>query len=241
MEALITPNTVSTLPTLAGSVVERVEQNRVAASISELPAAQTLHAAKPLQVVKTRVDAAMCVETSKGKYVDIKSWHKALYNALYEGERSLFEKTESNRCKMQKVIYAQYGAMTGPTYEQYMADRKALRILAQAHGLVSDLVVLRPYNYSIVELYGALPVSTSAEAQRKAAARALNAKPAKIGAEKGKPQDKATSPQETIEQFIARVGLAAVLTSCSKILASIKESQMDAAALHAISTHYKAA
>ena len=149
---------------------------------------------------------------------------------------------------MRKLLLDQYGS-TAPTWEQFRADRAALKILAEFKGLVDDQHVRKPYNAAIIELYGALPVSMSEAAVAKRASRPVHDKAAAKaaieaataaarGAKKGETGERNESVPETIEQFIAKHGLAAVLQATARILAEKRESKLDATTLQAVAKKY---
>ena len=136
---------------------------------------------------------------------------------------------------------------TAPTYESYMEVRNELRAQCEiGHGAHTFDTVRKAYAAAIVSTFGTLPESKSPEAQRKAAARAKAA--AKVGRPTGttgtdaKATAGATVPaHETIGQFIAKFGAAAVLVELAAILATEKATAADAVVLVDIAHHYKKA
>lgn len=174
--------------------------------------------------------------------IAITPWQQDLFAAAYRGAEAINKAVESNRAVMRKMLLDQYGSKA-PTFEQFRADRAALKILALQKGLVDDQHVRKPYNAAIIDLYGALPVSMSEaaiakRAERDAAGVSIKAKGGKAGAKKGETAERAESVPETIEQFIAKHGLAAVLQATARILAEKRESKLDATTLQAVAKKY---
>ena len=134
-----------------------------------------------------------------------------------------------------------------PTYERYMEVRAELRAQCEiGHGAHTFDTVRKAYAAAIVSTFGALPESKSPEAVRKAAARAKAA--AKTGRPTGttgtdaKQSAAGSAPaHETIGQFIAKFGAAAVLVELAAILATEKSTAADAVVLVDIAHHYKKA
>ena len=134
-----------------------------------------------------------------------------------------------------------------PTYERYMEVRNELRAQCEiGHGAHVFDTVRKAYAAAIVSTFGALPESKSPEAVRKAAARAKAA--AKTGRPTGttgtdaKQSAAGSAPaHETIGQFIAKFGAAAVLVELAAILATEKATAADAVVLVDIAHHYKKA
>ena len=114
--------------------------------------------------------------------------------------------------KMRKLLTGKYGD-TAPTWEQFKADRAALKSLADDKGLTDDQWVRKPYNVAVKALYGELPASQSAAALAKRKTRGP-----KSGAVKGQTAPRTASERETLEQYVARVGVFKVLEVCAKIL-----------------------
>lgn len=171
--------------------------------------------------------------------IAITPWQQDLFEAAFKGAEAVNKAEESNRAKMRAILLDQYGS-TAPTFEQFRADRAALAILAKQRGLVDDQWVRKPYNAAIVDLYGALPVSMSPAAVAKRAEReAEQAKQAaKPGAVKGDTTQRDASADEKLEQFIAKHGIAKVLSAAAKILAAKTESKLDATTLQAVASKY---
>lgn len=137
--------------------------------------------------------------------------------------------------KMQALLTSKYGEKC-PTFEQFRADRAALKAIADEKGLKDDQWVRKPYNAAVKALYGELPVAQTAAAIAKRKLReaqeAANPKPAeKSGAKKGETAQRAPSAGETIEQFIARMGVFKVLEQCVNILEAVDETKAVAQAI----------
>lgn len=145
--------------------------------------------------------------------------------------------------KMQALLISRYGdalidstdkdnwgrpcAAGGPSYEAYRNDQAALAELAKSKGLTDNQWVRKPYAAAVKALYGALPVAMTAEAIQKRAQREANEAAKKAheaakaaGAPKGETTERVPSPDETIEQLIARVGIFQCLDACVRILSS---------------------
>lgn len=189
-------------------------------------------------VTKARVD--LIAPYGKGT-VAITPWQQDLFDAAFKGAEKINQAVESNRAALRRILLDQYGS-TAPTYAQFKADRAALKILAEQRGLVDDQWVRKPYNAALIDLYGALPESDSPAAIAKRAEReakeAANPKPAKVGAPKGETTERDPAVSETIEQFIAKHGLAKVLGAAAKILAERRETKLDATTLQAVASKY---
>lgn len=199
-------------------------------------------------VSKARAD--LIAPNGKGT-IAITPYQQDLFDAVYKTAENVHKAVESQRATMRKLLLDQYGS-TCPTYEQFRADRAALRILAELRGLVDDQWVRKPYNAAVVELYGALPVSMSEAAiakrvqrpvvdkaaAKKAVDEANAAAQEARGAKKGETAERDPSAAETIEQMIAKFGLAKVLQATARILAEKRESKLDATTLQAVAKKY---
>ena len=190
-------------------------------------------------ITKQEPNATIVAKVSPNAYVEITAFQRQVFGVAFDSAHAVCKAVESQREKMKIVIAMQYGG-TCPTYEQFRADRAALRVLALEKGLVDDQWVRKPYNAAIVELYGALPVSMSEAAVAKRAQRPAAAPKAKPGAKKGETVVRAEGETETIEQFIAKHGTAKVLLAVAHILATRKESKLDATTLEAVAKKYAA-
>jgi hypothetical protein len=191
--------------------------------------------------VTTNVVASIVVKAPRAASVVISPFHVKMYNAAFKAADGVCKAIESQRVVMANLLRAQYGDVA-PTYAQFRGDRDALRVMALDRGLVDDQWVRKPYNAAVLALYGALPVSDSPAALAKRAQRPVVVKgKAKPGAVKGDTAQRvapADSTPEGIAQFIAKVGAGKVLAELSKILATKKDTQLDASALQAIAKKY---
>lgn len=212
--------------------------NEIAAFFSQPAVAQA--------VSKARAD--IIAPHGKGT-IAISVFQQDLFAAAYKGAEGVHKAVESQRAQMRKLLLDQYGS-TAPTFEQFRADRAALKILAMQKGLVDDQWVRKPYNAAIIELYKALPVSMSEAAIAKRAQRPTVDKAAakaaikdaltKAGAVKGDTTERDPSAAETVEQFIAKFGITNVLQAAARILAEKRESKLDATTLQAVAKKYAA-
>lgn len=217
----------------------------------------------PQAVVKAtaHADTTMIVQlAAKGAHVAISAADETLFKALFDSQATLSAAMLSADVISMDAVKARYGN-TAPTYEAYRATKACFNALAKHRGLKSTQYIDKPFNAAIKALYGKqllaasnnasdLPVSMSKEAIQKRASRdslgantkmqrEANIAALKAGAVKGDTATRSESASESIEQFIARVGAANVLTELSKILATKRESATDATALLAIAKHYK--
>lgn len=137
--------------------------------------------------------------------------------------------------KMCALIESKYGD-TPPTFAQYTADQAALKELARARGFADNQWVRKPFAAAIKALYGALPESDSPAAVAKRAQREAEAakNPPKVGAPAGETQPRKVSASESVEQFIARVGIFATLDALTRILASDDSTKAAAKQLTAL-------
>lgn len=182
------------------------------------------------------VKPTLIVKPGKGKAIAISPYQTALFDALRSAQQEINKVALSHSARIEALITKQYGKVS-PTYAQFKADRAALHTLAVNKGLASDQVLRKAYNGVINSLYGKLPESDSAaaiakRAQRPTVDKSKKAKAAKKGAG-------TASKNETVAQFIARVGLAVVLQEVAKQLAVERASRTDAIALEAIASHYQ--
>lgn len=157
----------------------------------------------------------------------ITPFHKSLFAAMVSCRKA----NVTMLTKMQELLKSKYGA-TMPSYEQAKADRAALKSLAVEKGLADDQWLRKPYNLAVKALYGDLPASASASAQAKARARQAADK-GKAGAPKGEPAPRRASNPESLEQYIARVGVFKVLEQCVLILEADETTTAAAKAVRA--------
>lgn len=162
--------------------------------------------------------------------IEVTAFHRDMFAAC-----ATVRKAEANMmAKMQALLSSKYGK-TCPTFEQFRADRAALKMIAEEKGLADDQWVRKPYNAAVKALYGELPVAQTAAAIAKRKLReaqtAVSGKPAeKSGAKKGETAARAPSASETVEQFIARVGVFKVLERCVSILEAVDDTKAKAIA-----------
>lgn len=192
--------------------------------------------------IATKVVASIVVKASRAAHVVISPFHVKMFDAAFKAADAVCKAVESQRVVMRNLLVAQYGDVP-PTYAQFRGDRDALRVMALDRGLVDDQWVRKPYNAAVIGLYGALPVSDSPAAQAKRAQRPVVVKggKGKAGAVKGDTATRvgpAADTPEGIAQFIAKVGAAKVLAELAKILATKKDTALDAKTLTAIAAHY---
>lgn len=146
----------------------------------------------------------------KNEPLVISAFHKDMYSVMSTARAS----SETMHSKMCKLLTSKYGEVA-PTYEQFKADRAALKSLATDKGLSDDQWVRKPYNAAVKALYGELPAAQTAEALAKRKSRGATQKP---GAVKGDTARRRENTKETIEQYIARIGVFKVLEVCCNIL-----------------------
>jgi hypothetical protein len=170
--------------------------------------------------------------------VEVTAFHRDLFKTMETARKAAGTRME----KMTALLRSKYGAVA-PTFAQFKADRAALKLLADEKGLTDDQWVRKPYNAAVKLLYGALPEAQTAAAIAKRKVREATAQTTgKAGAKKGETAPRRTSTPETIEQFVARVGVFKVLDACAAILGEVTESAEDAKLLRNLSAaHQKAA
>lgn len=146
-------------------------------------------------------------------------------------------------CDVADTFVRNMHGTAAPGYLAYMAAQKQVKAAAALELCFAPMTLIKAYRAALVRAFGALPVSQSPEAIRKAAAREAAKTQAAAAAEtaqdtsRGVPADKATPEHEVIGQFIARFGAAAVLTELAKILATEKATVQDAHALIEVARH----
>lgn len=169
--------------------------------------------------------AATSVQAVVKNALTITPFHKSLFAAMVSCRKA----NVTMLTKMQELLKSKYGA-TMPSYEQAKGDRAALKSLAAEKGLADDQWMRKPYNLAVKALYGALPASTSASAQAKAKARGTTPK---SGAPKGETAPRRVSNPESLEQYIARIGVFKVLEQCVLILEADEATTAAAKAVRA--------
>ena len=173
------------------------------------------------------------------------AFESGMFAACVAIEQAAFE-ADSKTAMLSTLLQAEYGD-TGPSFEQYRKLQEALKLQALDAGFTGQ--AMRKHCAKAVKgLYGELPVSSDAAAIAKRAQRIKNAKvtrdegKADIGGDTlpGNTSPEARrnpGPKETIEQFIARVGVTATLNALAKILETDSQTKLDAIALRAMVEH----
>jgi hypothetical protein len=183
-----------------------------------------------------KVEATIVVKVPRAAHVTISPFQVKLFDVAFRSAKALCDATQSQRQVMRDMLKSQYGD-TCPTFEQLRSDRDALRVLALERGLVDDQWVRKPYNAALIELYKALPVSMSPAAILKRAQRPDVVKAA-AGSKKNVVKASDPAAVDTVGQFIAKFGTAAVLLELAKILATERTTALDAKTLQAVAKHY---
>lgn len=158
------------------------------------------------------------VRVSTAAAVVITAFHRDVFTIAQSGHRA----ADTMAKKMQALITSKYGKLA-PTFEQYRADRAALRELAKDKKLADDQWMRKPYCAALKAVFGALPESQDAaaiqkRAQRDAAKASAKTSAPTAGAPAGQTQDHAPSESEQIEQLVTRLGLFKTLDACMRIL-----------------------
>lgn len=180
-----------------------------------------------------QLNTAASAATSKA--VEITAYHKALYAAADGARKATVKALDA----VKALLESKYGK-TAPTYEQFRADRSALREIAKGKGLADDQWLRKPYNAAVTALYGALPEAQTAAAiaKRKVrdalAANGTTIAKVKAGAKKGETAPRRQSEIETLEQYIARIGVFKVLAQCALILEADESTKAVAQVLKGI-------
>lgn len=173
-----------------------------------------------------------------------------LYAACRAIEAAEFE-ADCKRQQITALVKAEYGAVS-PTFTQYRELQEAMQLQSLADGFTGQ--AMRKHVAAAVNgLYGSLPVSDSPAAQLKAKARAIKAAVAKKAAPSpdvggdtlagnvaGGAMPHRAGPAESIEQFIARVGITATINALARILEADNATKIDALTLRTIAGHVNA-
>jgi hypothetical protein len=162
------------------------------------------------------------------KELVITPFHKSLFAEIEKGRKATGTMIE----RMSALLKSKYGE-TMPTWLQAKEDRSALKSLGEEKGLVDDQWLRKPYNAACHAVYGGLPVSTSAAAKKKQAKAGTPVKAGKSGAPKGETAPRRQSEPESIEQYIARIGVYKVLEQCCAILEADESTKEIAQAIRA--------
>jgi len=186
----------------------------------------------------------------------------AFHNDVFACARTGHTAQQTMAKKMQALLISRYGdalidssdkdhwgkpcAAGGPSYEAYRNDQAALKLLAEQKGLADNQWVRKPYAAAVKALYGALPIAMTAaaiakRAEREAVAVHTETTVSKAGAPKGETTERVPSEAETIEQVIARIGIFQCLDACVRILASEKQTKVNAQHMAAMVKAAKAA
>ena len=151
--------------------------------------------------------------------------------ALCESIEARAYAIDSTREVIASMVREHYGK-TAPTFEQYTHLQGAMHLMSLDAGYTGQMM-RKHIAHAVKSAYGALPVSMSAAAIAKRAQRpAKTAKPAKPAPIKPAEAFQAgvayAQGSESIEQFIARVGVVATLSALNRIL-ECEESTKSAA------------
>lgn len=194
-----------------------------------------LHQPKPDQLAAP-IDApvSLCYPQGKG-VIEVTPWQENLYSELFDAADSINRAEVSQGERIKAFLSQQYAAC--PSYDQFRADRAALKAIALNHGLVDDQYVRKNYNKAITALFGALPVSMAASAVAKRAQRPdvdpeTRKEPAKREVEK------VSSEADAVEAYIAKIGIAKVLMAASRILKASRLTQLDGQTVEVVASHF---
>jgi len=189
-----------------------------------------------IEVVKVgdvkKVGVQPVVKNAAINTLTVTPYHAAVYAACAAAHKAAGTATE----KMIALLKSKYGEVA-PSYLQYRADQAALASIAKDKGLKDSQWLRKPFAAAVKAVFGALPESQdpASIAKRKLRAQKAGNAPASapVGAPKGKVQVKVTSPSESIEQAITRMGLFKVLEACTNILAQVDTTKELAKAIKA--------
>lgn len=174
------------------------------------------------------------------------AFESGMFAACLAIEQAAFE-ADSKTAQLSTLLRAEYGE-AGPTFKQYRKLQEALKLQALYAGFTGQ-AMRKHCAKAIKGLYGALPESADPAAQAKRAQRLRNAAKARIEKKSSdaggdtlagnvSPEARRNpGPQETIEQFIARVGITATLNALAKILETDSQTKLDAIAIRAMVGH----
>lgn len=167
------------------------------------------------------------IRVSTAAAVEVLPFHRDVLSIAQTGHRA----AETMLKKMRALLVSRYGA-TAPTFEQYRADKAALRQLAKDKKLADDQWLRKPFAAAIKAEYGALPESQDAAAVAKRAQRdakkAAAPAPAPVGAPAGQTQEHAPSEAEQIEQIVTRLGLIKTADAIVRILEADERTKAQA-------------
>lgn len=168
-----------------------------------------------------------------------------LFDLAFKAAKGIDKAINSQLEAMKVWLNDQYGTKP-PTYEQFWADRDALKSIAQEKGLVDDQWVRKPYNMAVKAVYGELPVSTTIAAISKRAVRpaAKTSSAAAINVKQNTRNVKVNMPEDAeaaVRQMLAHYGMARVLIAFSTILAEHKETMREATRVRNLGDHMMSA
>lgn len=174
---------------------------------------------------------ATAAKAATSKAVEITPYHRDVFKACETGRKA----ADTMLQRMVQLLKSKYGE-TSPTFAQYRGDQAALAQLAKDRGLVDNQWVRKPYAAAVKTLYGALPEAQTAAAlaKRKVREALAASKGEKAGAVKGQTAPRRASEPETLEQYVARVGVFKVLAACAAILEADKSTADMAKAVKAL-------
>lgn len=158
---------------------------------------------------------------SKG--LQITAFHKDVFSIIATANRAATKAGETMSVKLFDLLGSRYGAVA-PTFAQFKIDRAALKELAKAKGLTDDQYYRKAFNAAVIAKFGALPEAQTESAIAKREARGRNQ--AKKEATPAKRRD-----VETVEQYIARVGIWKILETCTAMLAADESTAATAKAI----------
>lgn len=147
---------------------------------------------------------------------------------------------DNKRAAVCEAVRALFGD-EAPTFAAYRALQEAVRMQAIEAGYEGQ--AMRKHVAAAVKTsYGALPVSDSPAAVAKRAQRPAatpKAAPANVSANDA-PTMARVGANETIESFIARVGMTAALAAAMRILDAVDETKAEAAVIGSVIAHLNA-
>lgn len=200
-------------------------------SAERIAAQASITSALSVAVPTHKIAAAKPGKGAAYELIPFTSSEKAVFVACLAVERAAWE-TDNRRVAVAVAVRAHFGE-TAPTYAQYKALQTALELQAIEAGYTGQMM-RKHCAHAVKATYGALPESDSPAAIAKRAQRpGKTVKPAKVegAAETFAAGMAHAQSAESIESFIARVGIVATLAALNRILEA-EESTKDAA--HAV-------
>lgn len=168
--------------------------------------------------------------------VPFSATERAVFNACLSVERAAWE-TDNRRADVVAAVRDHFKDVEGmPSFAMYRSLQNALNLLAVEAGFTGQMM-RKHCAHAVKTLYGALPVSDSPaaiakRAQRPAATPKTTQKPS--AAETFAAGIEHARKDETVESFIARVGVTTVLAALNRILDAEESTKPAAAAALAI-------